>query len=135
MTIHQPEISGLKTQSCNLMLESPLNNVSPISLSFSSVFGLHHLLREISVSLAAKHSTVFSSCSLTVRLHLHKRKQTELRLNFASSGLMKDEAADGLLLPEECYTNTRTRTPAQAQVETTGAHQGFVCFPETSAVQ
>ncbi len=35
------------------------------SLSFSSVFGLHHLLSEISVFLAAKSSSMFTSCSLT----------------------------------------------------------------------
>ncbi len=50
----------------DLCFWSPDECKSNIHSSFGSVFGLHQLLREVSGSLAAKCSTLFTSSSLNL---------------------------------------------------------------------
>ncbi len=56
-------MSNLLANSNTQQLQGDISFNSKVqySLSFSSVFGLYQLLREISVSVAAKCSTMFTS--------------------------------------------------------------------------
>lgn len=66
-------------------------------LTFSFMFGLHHLLREISVSSAAKSSTMFQRCALeSLGLGL---KLTLRRLHF--SGRLNTHSGEVLVLSSD----------------------------------